>query len=400
MAFVDLEKAFDCVPRKVIWWALRKLGVEEWILWLVQGMYANARSRVRVGKGFSKGFEVKVGVHQGFVLSPLRFIIVLEALSLEFRAGVPWEDLYADDLVIIADSLEECVRRPLLWKEAMEKKGLRVNAGKTKVMIFGTGLDLLQSSGVYPCAVYRTGVGNNSIYCNGCKLWVHKKCRGLQRLTQNPDYRCAPCMGNACPIDSRPQSEVQVGPDKLEVVASFCYLGDMISAGGGCEIAVTTRVKTAWKKFRELLPFLTSGHLSYKTSGHVYSSCVRSTMLHVSETWPLTKTNLQRLQHNDRAMIRQICSNKPEDVATVRSSKLPAKLQLEDLDLTLREGRLRWFVHVEHSSGAIKTACDIQIEGRRGARRPKLTWKKLIEKDCREWKLTTVNPQESVTCQA
>ena len=78
MAFVDLEKAFDRVPRKVIWWALRKL---DWIVWLVQGMYANARSRVRVGEGFSKEFEVKVGVHQGSVLSPLLFIIVLEALS-------------------------------------------------------------------------------------------------------------------------------------------------------------------------------------------------------------------------------------------------------------------------------------------------------------------------------
>ena len=220
MAFVDLEKAFDRVPRKVIWWALRKLGVEEWIVRLVQGMYANARSRVRVGEGFSKEFEVKVRVHQGSVLSPLLFIIVLEALSREFRAGVPWEDLYADDLVIIADSLEECVRRLLIWKEAMEKKGLRVNAGKTKVMICGTGLDLLQSSGEYPCAVCRAGVGNNSIYCNGCKLWVHKKCSGLQRLTPNPDYRCARCMGNARPIDSRPQSEVQVGPDKLEVVAT------------------------------------------------------------------------------------------------------------------------------------------------------------------------------------
>ena len=81
MAFVDLEKAFDRVPRKVIWWALRKLGVEEWIVWLVQGMYANARSRVRVGEGYSEEFEVKVGVHQGSVLSPLLFIIVLEALS-------------------------------------------------------------------------------------------------------------------------------------------------------------------------------------------------------------------------------------------------------------------------------------------------------------------------------
>ena len=103
MAFVDLEKAYDRVPRKVIWWALRKLGVDEWIVRLVQGMYSNARSRVRVGEAYSEEFEVKVGVHQGSVLSPLLFIIVLEALSREFCYGVPWEDLYADDLVIIAD---------------------------------------------------------------------------------------------------------------------------------------------------------------------------------------------------------------------------------------------------------------------------------------------------------
>ena len=136
------------------------------------------------------------------------------------------------------------------------------------------------------------------------------------------------------------QSEVQVGPDKLDVVTSFCYLGDMLSAGGGCEIMVTTRVKTAWKKFRELLPALTSRPLSYKTSGHVYSSCVRSAMQHASELWPLTKTNLQLLQHNDKAMTRLICSITPEDEAKVRSSEPLAKLELEDFDLILRERRL------------------------------------------------------------
>ena len=153
---------------------------------LVQGMYANAQSRVHVGEGYSEEFEVK-GVHQGSVLSPLLFIIVLEALSREFRSGVPWEDLFADDLVIIAESLEECVRRLLTWTETMEKKGLRVNAGN---IICSTGLDLLQSSGEFPCAICRTGVGNNSIFCNCCKHWVHKKCSGLKRLKKDPDYRC------------------------------------------------------------------------------------------------------------------------------------------------------------------------------------------------------------------
>ena len=103
--------------------------------------------------------------------------------------------------------------------------------------------------------------------------------------------------------------------DKLEVVASFCYLGDMLSAAGDCELSTTTRVKTAWKKFKELLPVLSSCHHSFKTLGCVYSSGVWSAMLHASETWPLTKPNL-RLQWNDRAMIRQICNVRPQDVVT------------------------------------------------------------------------------------
>ena len=110
MAFVDLKKAFDRVPRKVIWSALRKLGVAKWIVRLVQGMYANERSRVRVGEGHTEAFEVKVGVHQGSVLRPLLFIIVLEAFSREFCSGVPWdltEFPLCIDLVIIAGSLED-----------------------------------------------------------------------------------------------------------------------------------------------------------------------------------------------------------------------------------------------------------------------------------------------------
>ena len=393
MAFVDLEKAFDRVPRKVIWWALRKLGVDEWIVPLVRGMYSNARSCVHVGEGYSEEFEVKAGVHQGSVLSPLLFIIGLEALSCEFRCGVPWEDLYVDDLVIIAESLEECVRRLLTWKEAMEEKGLRVNAGKTKIMICGTGLDLLQSSGEFPCAVCRTGVGSNSIFCKGCKHWVHKKGSGLKHLTEDPDYRCTRCKGTARPLDGRPQ----VGPDRLEVVASFCYLGDMLSAASGCELSTTTHVKTVWKKFKKLKPVLSSPNLSFKTRGCVYSTCVRSAMLNASETWPVTKPCLQRLQQNDRAMIRQICNVKPQDTATIRSIELLAQLGIEDLDLILKERRLRWYGHVELSNSAVKTAFDIQVNGKRGPGRPKMTWKQLTERDRREWKLSAIDPHDRDT---
>ena len=355
---------------------------------LVQGMYANARSRVRVGEGYSEEFEVKVGVHQGSVLSPLLFIIVLEALSREFRSGVPWEDLYAE-------SLEECVRRLLTWKEAIEKKGLRVNAGKTKIMICGSGLDLLQSSGEFPCAVSHWS-GQQQHLLQWLQALGAQEMQWLKRLKKDLDYRCTRCQGTARPLDGRPQKEVQVGPDKLEVVASFCYLGDMLSAAGGCEFSTTTRVKTAWKKFKDLLPVLSSSHHPFKTRGHVYSSCVWSAMLNASETWPLTKLNLQRLQRNDRAMIRQICNVRLQDIVTTRSNELLVRLGIEDLDLILKERRLRWYGHVERSSGAINTTFDIQIDGKRGPGRPKMTWK-LTERDCREWKLSAINPHDRRT---
>ena len=97
LAFVIIEKAFNRVPRKVIWCGMRKLGIEEWIARFVQAMYNNTRSRVRVNNTYSDEFGVKVGVHQGSVLSTLLFIIVLEALSCEFHTGTHWELLYASD---------------------------------------------------------------------------------------------------------------------------------------------------------------------------------------------------------------------------------------------------------------------------------------------------------------
>ena len=95
-------------------------------------------------------------------------------------------------------------------------------------------------------------------------------------------------------------------------------------------------------------------------------------MLHASAIWPLTKPNLQSLQRNDRAMIRQICNVRPPDIVTTRSNELLARLGIEDLDLILKERRLPWYGHVERSSGAVKTAFYIQVEGKCGPGRPKM----------------------------
>jgi len=188
--FVDLEKAIDRVPREVISWAMRKLGVEEWLLSAVTSMYTGAKTVVRKVYGNSKGFEVKVCMHQGSALSPLLFMIVMEAISREFRVALPWELLYADDLAVIAETEEELIRRLNEWKDNVESKGMRVSINKTKVssasevttlwhytnlfiiiiivMISGERQKVRQMVR-WPCWVCSKGVGSNSLQCNSCQ---------------------------------------------------------------------------------------------------------------------------------------------------------------------------------------------------------------------------------------
>src|SRR6476469_223661 len=99
-------------------------------------MYGNTTTAVKTKYGLSEEFGVKVGVHQGSVLSPLLFTIVLEAFSREFRVGLPFELLYdnIDDLALLAESEKLLIEKVNRWKLGMEEKGLRVNIGKTKVM--------------------------------------------------------------------------------------------------------------------------------------------------------------------------------------------------------------------------------------------------------------------------
>ena len=78
-------------------------------------MYEGVTTAVKMKEGESEGFEVKVGVHQGSVLSPLLFIIVLEETS-EFRVGLPWELFYADDLCLTAETEEELMVKIKRWK--------------------------------------------------------------------------------------------------------------------------------------------------------------------------------------------------------------------------------------------------------------------------------------------
>jgi len=132
-------------------------------------MYTGAKTVVRTVYGNSNGFEVKVGMHQGSALSPLLFVMVMEALYREFRVALPWELLYADDLVVTAETEEDLIKRLNEWKDFVENRGMRVNMNKTKVMISGEWQKVMQKAVRWPCGVCGRGVGNNSIQCTSCK---------------------------------------------------------------------------------------------------------------------------------------------------------------------------------------------------------------------------------------
>ena len=96
---------------------------------------------------------MKVDLHQGSVLSPLLFAAVMDAVSREARSGLPAELLYADDLILMPPTMEQLVRRVAEWRASLLDKGLKVNAGKYKVMVGSSGGKIFVSSGKWPCGV-------------------------------------------------------------------------------------------------------------------------------------------------------------------------------------------------------------------------------------------------------
>jgi hypothetical protein len=397
MAFVDLEKAFDRVPREVVWWALRKLGVDEWIVSVIKSMYEEATTSVKLNGRESKGFRVKVGVHQGSVLSPLLFVIVLEALSREFRAGLPMELLYADDLVLMAETLELLKEKIVKWKNGMEGMGLRVNVGKTKVMRCGVRVGQAENSGKWPCGICKKGVAANSIQCTACRAWIHSRCSGVTgKLTSVVGYTCKRCV-DGVPSDIVGLKEVSIGQnDKLECVEKFCYLGDMIGSGGGSEEAARARVRCAWAKFRELSPILTARGASLRVKGKIYRACVQSVLIYGSETWPMKVDDMQRLERTERLMVRWMCSVSLKD--RIQSKELNRYLGVSSVTDVVRRGRLRWFGHLERKCvDDWVSACRVlEVPGVMGRGRGRKTWGECVDGDMRllglkrEWALDRV----------
>ena len=163
------------MPREVICFALRQKGVSEYLVNGVLSLYKGCKTAVSVVAELSGAFSVKGGVYQGSALSSLLFIMVMDVLTKDVRDGSLMKLLYAEDLVLCGESLNEVMDKYRRWENAVEGKSPRVNVDKAKGMelLFGKKNCVLK---VDPCCVSGKRVGCNRVQCTKCQRWVHRHC--------------------------------------------------------------------------------------------------------------------------------------------------------------------------------------------------------------------------------
>ena len=170
----------------------------------------------------------------------------------------------------------------------------------------------------------------------------------------------------------------------METVKGFCYLGDRLNASGGCEIAVTSRVRIGWMKFRECGELLRRRRFYLRMKEMLYCSRVRSAMLYGSETGCLRKSEMAILRRTERAMVRSMCGIKLVDR---KNTELMKMLGLrKTLDKMAKANGVRWYGHVirREDDNILKKAIMMEVNGQRKRGRPKMTWKRQVEESVKK----------------
>ncbi|KAK3553970.1 hypothetical protein QTP70_017462, partial [Hemibagrus guttatus] len=239
--FVDLEKAYDRVPREELWYCMRKSGVAGKYVRVVQDMYERSRTVVRCAVGQTEEFKVEVGLHQGSALSPFLFAIVMDQLSEEVRQESPWTMMFADDIVICSESREQVEESLERWRFALERRGMKVSRSKTE----------------YMCVNEREGSGT-----------------------------------------------VRLQGEEVKKVQVFKYLGSTVQSNGECAKEVKKRVQTGWNGWRKVSGVLCDRKISARIKGKVYRTVVRPAMLYGLETVSLRKRQESELEVAELKMLR------------------------------------------------------------------------------------------------
>ena len=166
-------------------------------------------------------------------------------------------------------------------------------------MTSGSEGELFKSK-IDSCGVCGIRVMANSVLCTKCKNWVHGRFEQIKRATARLAMhfvfsKCREIMeGTVISIEKL--------CNEVETVNEFCYLEGRLNSSGGCEAAVTARVRIGWVRFRENGELLLGNRFPLKMKSKVYRCCVRLAILYGSEDWCL-KENEKTGRAKVRAMV-------------------------------------------------------------------------------------------------
>jgi len=149
---------------------------------------------------------------------------------------------------------------------------------------------------------------------------------------------------------------------------------------GDADAAKEARIRIGWNKFRQLVPLLTNRDISLIRTGKLYSSCVQSSMLHRSETWPVGKENEVALQRAEMRMVSRMCNVEVKDRVPSKESR--DRLGIDDIILIVQQNRLQWHGHVlrKEDTDWVKKCMEYEVESSRPTGRRKGRGQRLCRK--------------------
>ena len=155
---------------------------------------------------------------------------MVDVITESVRNGLLSEMLYADDLVLTREMMEGLRDKFWKWKEAFETKGLRLDLGKTNVVVSGAEVEVTVSK-VDPSGICGKRVMANSVLSVKCRKWIHERCAKVKRVTLRlgRDFVCGRCKKQ----DDGIMDSVEELCEEVETVRAFCCLRDRVNAGGG-----------------------------------------------------------------------------------------------------------------------------------------------------------------------
>ncbi|KAI5104758.1 protocadherin gamma-A5-like [Silurus meridionalis] len=141
------KKAYNRVSREELWYCMKKSGVSEKYVMVVQGMFEDIVTAVKCAVGTTDWFNAEVGLHQGLALSPFLFAAVTDRLTDEVRQDSPWTMMFVDDIVICGKSREQVEESLEWWRYALERRGMKVSRRSQRFQTTGQGSQRFQTTG-------------------------------------------------------------------------------------------------------------------------------------------------------------------------------------------------------------------------------------------------------------